>query len=301
MSLDRETRRRLAELTRKGVTATPAPTTEPPGPVAPPAQAQPAPPAPPPVLRVGLTEVRHGPLEELLPGVVRLVEEGEYYELRTPVAAYGDWANAAVERWRAAARRGQLTLPGNIPGEAAVFMDTETTGLNNEPLFLVGLLTLDAGEPQIVQLLARHYADEPAVLGEAARRLTAAGLIVTYNGTTFDLPYIMNRLRYHRRPPGHFEPHLDLLPVARQILGRSLGNCRLQTLEYHLCGRERVADIPGGEIPQAYHDFVADGDAAALTQIVTHNSFDLITLAELGGHLARPAGATRPRRKEDRV
>lgn len=284
MQFDKQTRQRLAALTRQGMQARPA--TEPsPAPAAErivtPAQAP---------LQVGLTEERHGPLEALLPGAVQTVAEGEYYELRTPVAAYGDWAAAAVRHWLEAQRHGGLEgllpAPGNLPPEGFVFMDTETTGLGNEPLFLVGLLLLEEDEPTVVQLLARHYGEEPAVLAEATRRLQAAGLIVTYNGATFDLPYVRNRLRYHRLPAPRFACHLDLLPVARRKLGRSLGNCKLQTLERHLCGRERVGDIPGAEIPQAYHDFVAEGDAVLLRHIITHNSLDMITLAELQARLA---------------
>jgi hypothetical protein len=232
-------------------------------------------------------------LADLLPGLARGVSEGEYYELRTPVAAYGDWAVAAIDRWLGAMRAGHLAghnaAAAKALPEGVVFMDTETTGLNNEPLFLVGLLSLDEGEPVLTQLLARHYGEEPAVLAEAARRLHAADLLVTYNGASFDVPYVRNRLRYHRLSAPRFAPHLDLLPVARRRLGRSLGNCRLQTLERHLCGRERVGDIAGADIPQAYHDFVADGDAGRLRQIVNHNSLDLLTLAELTAHLSAPA------------
>lgn len=240
-----------------------------------------------------------------MPGEIRVVAEGEYYELRTPVAAYGEWAAAAVARWLEAARRGDwgppLLDPQSADPTATVFMDTETTGLGNEPLFLVGLLALEHGQAVVTQLLARDYGEEPAVLAEAARRMVASGLLVTYNGAQFDVPYVQNRLRYHRLSAPAFDPHLDLLPVARRRLGRTLGNCKLQTLELHLCGRERVADIPGAEIPQAYHDFVADGDACRLRQIVMHNSLDLITLAELAAHLGPgetgPAPRTKGRRR----
>jgi uncharacterized protein YprB with RNaseH-like and TPR domain len=290
MLLDRGTRKKLAELARQtgqdqsGAVTPPAEGTanDIPGRAA----------AAPRARRVGDLDELHGPLADLLPGLAHSVREGEYYELRTPVSAHGDWAVAAIERWLGAMRAGHLAThaaAAKALPEGVVFMDTETTGLNNEPLFLVGLLSLDEGEPVLTQLLARHYGEEPAVLAEAARRLHAADLLVTYNGASFDVPYVRNRLRYHRLSAPRFAPHLDLLPVARRRLGRSLGNCRLQTLELHLCGRQRVGDIAGADIPQAYHDFVADGDAARLRHIVNHNSLDLLTLAELAAHLSEPA------------
>lgn len=286
--LDRETRRQLSELARRGRQAagealhpsTVLHRSDPDS--APPASVVGA-------CHVGAADLVHGPLHQLLPGEVRSVPEGEYYELRTPVSHCGDWAAAAVGRWLQAARRGEWVLPGAARGSVdpgtVLFMDTETTGLGNEPLFLVGLLSVEQGLPMLTQLLARDYAEEAAVLAEAARRMASSGLLVTYNGAQFDLPYVRNRLRYHRLRAPRFEPHLDLLRMARSRLRRTLGDCRLQTLERHLCGRERVADIPGAEIPQAYHDFVADGDACRLRQIVMHNSLDLITLAELAAHL----------------
>ncbi|MGE5531189.1 MAG: ribonuclease H-like domain-containing protein, partial [Bacteroidota bacterium] len=127
---------------------------------------------------------------------------------------------------------------------------------------------------------------EPAVLAESRRLLVQADLVVSYNGITFDVPYLRNRLRFHKLGKLELPTHLDLLPVARAKLGRSLGNCKLQTLEQHLCRRERCNDIPGAQIPQAYHDFVADGDAGRICRIIEHNAFDVITLAELTAHLA---------------
>jgi len=234
---------------------------------------------------VGDPEERHGPLQELLPGLVQEREEGQLYELSLPVAALGDWAAEAVAVWEQAARDGRLPAGGNEPPERVVFFDTETTALSNAPLFLVGALTPGPDGPIIRQLLARDYAEEAAVLAEARRVLHDADLAVSYNGNSFDVPYLRDRLRYHRLGSFYLRHHLDLLPVARRKLGRSLGDCKLQTLELHLCGRRRGHDIAGEHIPQAYHDFVADGDAWQLRRIIEHNAYDIVTLAELTARL----------------
>ncbi|MBU0606883.1 MAG: ribonuclease H-like domain-containing protein [Armatimonadetes bacterium] len=269
MDLDAATRRRLSALGRQG---------------APPPPSEPAPPRARTVRIVGDPGELHGALEELLPGTPRAVDEGELYELILPVATLGDWALDAVRVWEQAARAAHL--PGNVPPEQIVFFDTETTALSNAPLFLVGVLGLSDDGPVIRQLLARDYAEEPAVLAEARRLLHDAGRVVSYNGNGFDVPYLRDRLRYHRLGSIHLPGHLDLLPVARRKLGRSLGDCKLQTLELHLCGRQRGHDIAGAEIPQAYHDFVADGDAWQMRRIIEHNAYDVVTLAELAAHLA---------------
>jgi uncharacterized protein YprB with RNaseH-like and TPR domain len=60
-----------------------------------------------------------------------------------------------------------------------------------------------------------------------------------------------------------------------------LPDCRLQTLEVFLCNRRRTGDVPGSEIPAAYHRFVSTGDARLLRDILHHNFLDLFTMAEL--------------------
>ncbi|MFW6133469.1 MAG: ribonuclease H-like domain-containing protein [Planctomycetota bacterium] len=62
---------------------------------------------------------------------------------------------------------------------------------------------------------------------------------------------------------------------------RDVPNCRLQTLEAVLCGRHRRGDIPDAAIPEAYHDFVATGDARRMGDILHHNLLDLLTMAQL--------------------
>jgi uncharacterized protein YprB with RNaseH-like and TPR domain len=275
MLFDRETRRRLSDLGRGKVPADSESVAE----TQPPASSP-----PPPVRCVGRPERLSGPLEELLTGVAREVPEGEYYELLQPAQELEDWEREAIETFVQAAAGpalpGLLGKPLESP-QGLLCFDIETTGLNNEPLFLVGILVSGAEGVHVRQLLARHYAEEAAVLAEASRLLAAAPAIISYNGKGFDVPYIRNRLRYHKLPGLRVPHHLDLLLTARQRLGRSLGDCRLQTLERHLCGRERCHDISGADIPQAYHDFVALGDAGDLQRIIEHNRFDLITLAEL--------------------
>lgn len=284
MGFDKVTRQRLSDLDRASRT-----------PVGPLSASDASPPASTssnavPIRQVGGGHDRQGMLHDLLPGIVQSLDEGTYYELLVPVSDYGEWATEAVNRWQEAMQQG--SFPGRLMPDTLVkpheviFFDTETTGLNNEPLFLVGMLAQVEGQPFIRQMLARDYTEEPAVLASAHRLLADAGLLVSYNGTTFDLPYLHNRMRYHRLARMNAPNHLDLLQVARRKLGRSLGNCRLQTLELHLCRRRRHEDIPGAEIPQAYHDFVADGEASRICRIIEHNSYDVITLAELAAHLS---------------
>lgn len=163
-----------------------------------------------------------------------------------------------------------------------LFVDLETTGLGGTPLFLIGTMVCEGHDLIVRQYLARSYAEEPAVTALFLERAARKRLLVSYNGKSFDMPYVRTRAAANGLPYTLELPHFDLLHEARRIWKDSLPNCKLQTLEHHICGRPpRAGDIAGCEIPEAYHAFVRTGNAAQLAQILTHNLWDLITMAEI--------------------
>jgi uncharacterized protein YprB with RNaseH-like and TPR domain len=165
--------------------------------------------------------------------------------------------------------------------EDALFLDVETCGLANCPLFLVGTLSMQDGELRVAQFFARDYAEEPSLLIHLAEVMSGYRMLVTFNGRTFDLPYMRDRMVLHRIDHIFEQEHFDLLPHARRLWRGKLPDCRLQTLEEHLCGRRRYGDVPGHVIPELYHLFVRTGNAAPLEGVFHHNALDLITMAEL--------------------
>lgn len=174
------------------------------------------------------------------------------------------------------------SLCGSPPAaRGIVFLDIETTGLGNTPLFLIGLMV--AGDTGLVirQYLARDYGEEAAVTALFAEEIVDKSLLITFNGKSFDLPYIEARAAAHGVPLIADVAHLDLLHEARRAWRGRTPNHKLQTLERHICGRDRHDDIPGAEVPEAYHAFVRTGDARDLARIMEHNRLDLLTLADL--------------------
>jgi len=165
--------------------------------------------------------------------------------------------------------------------EQMLFMDIETTGLGSTPLFLIGVMTVEDDGFAIRQYLARDYTEEPAVIRSFVAEMKAKQMLVTFNGKSFDMPYIRTRAAYHRLGGSPEPAHFDLLHESRRIWRSELPNCRLQTLESRICGRSRHDDIEGADIPDAYHDFVRTGDASDIVLIAKHNVLDLLTMADL--------------------
>jgi len=162
-----------------------------------------------------------------------------------------------------------------------MFCDIETTGFAGSPLFLIGMMVWDGEGLEVRQYFARNYAEEAAVISFFAGAGSGRTVLVSFNGKSFDVPFIRERsvcagVRWEAA-----EKHLDLLHASRRIWKDKLPNCRLQTLESRICGRERFGDIPGDRISDAYHAFVGTGNAWQMVDVVRHNALDLITLADI--------------------
>jgi hypothetical protein len=177
---------------------------------------------------------------------------------------------------------GDAPVPGASFAGDTCFFDIETTGLSPSTyVFLCGMMYAREGRFHIEQAFARDYSEEAGMLRYVRETLGRFRLIVTYNGTTFDLPFIKARMAVARIDYDGPRGHVDLLPPARQRYKGVLPDCRLETIERHMRGVSREGDIPGSEIPDAYHEFVRTGDARKIVRILHHNRMDLLAMVGL--------------------
>jgi len=168
--------------------------------------------------------------------------------------------------------------------EGILFLDLETCGFSGTPLFLTGILFWSRGEMVVDQLLARSYAEEAAVVASTVTRIGARP-IVSFNGKSYDIPFLVERAGRHGiafvSPAGHF----DLLHASRRRWRRQLPNCRLATLEAAIRGGNRTGDVPGREVPERYHAFVRTGMGRLLLPVLRHNRQDLLAMAGIMARL----------------
>lgn len=251
-------------------------------------------------------------IEDLLPGRECEAAGGRYYLITRrpdaflPTGQGADPSNLLARYHHVVGGAGRTVGPDGLheslhplvrtdPAHLA-YLDIESCGLAGEPVFLVGLLVWTERGLVVRQFLARDYAEERPLLDGVWRAVAETQCLVTYNGKTFDMPTLGARrlaCGLFDRPP--MPAHVDLLAEARRRWKGALPNCRLQTVEQVIVARRRQGDIPGAEIPAAYHAFVRarqSGDPAGrrrglrrMQAILHHNALDLLTLAEMVVHI----------------
>ncbi len=186
------------------------------------------------------------------------------------------------------------------------FLDIESTGLGGGASIYAFMVGVGTFEPQnrnsgssgerlnfvVRQLFMRDPGEEPALLTALADLLQGCESLVTFNGRSFDAPFLRGRYRYVGRflpadvgTPTVLDddiPHLDLLHPARRLWRKRLGSCALTNLERRVLGYSRTeADVPGSLIPHLYAAYLHDGDGRMMQRVFYHNREDIISMAAL--------------------
>lgn len=96
-----------------------------------------------------------------------------------------------------------------------IILDIETTGLDSsiDSLVLLGIIEKNNNKAYIYQYFAQDDSEEYRLL-EIYKRKISDKKVITYNGDTFDIPFLNNRLIKHRDFP-LLPQSLDLLKLVR--------------------------------------------------------------------------------------
>ena len=176
-----------------------------------------------------------------------------------------------------------LGLSGLHDDSDFLFLDLETMGLfAGQPLVVAGLARLKPDNTIVVeQYVVRDFPDELALLVEVNQQVGAHEVMVTYNGKSFDLPFLTGRSAYYGiklKPPG---VHFDLLHFCRRAYRGELEGCSLRSIEQTILGINRETDLPGELVPEFYYEYLRTGNAGFLKPIVDHNRQDVESLVNV--------------------
>ncbi|MCX8035659.1 MAG: ribonuclease H-like domain-containing protein [Candidatus Sumerlaeia bacterium] len=198
-----------------------------------------------------------------------------------PFAGWG----ATVCQPRVMAKAARRPSLGRIRPHRIVVLDTETTGLLDEPEtvpFLVGLGFFEPEHFVVEQFFMEDFEAEPALMKSLARRMRTVGAILTYNGGSFDLPLLRRRFTLQRLSAAAWEKtHWDVLLTARRLWKGDIGSCSLTNVEREVLGFRRERDIPSDRIPQVYRDYLGGHRAGRLAAVFDHNAQDILSTAAI--------------------
>lgn len=161
------------------------------------------------------------------------------------------------------------------------YLDIETTF--SGAISVIGIYRPDAGA---IQLVGGGVNDL-----RLYESLDGVATLITFNGSSFDLPVIRKRLFADLK--AEFA-HRDLLYVCRK---RGLRG-GLKLVEQRLGIARATSGISGWDAPRLWHRFETYGDQSALATLLAYNYEDVVNLAVLeaildGDATCTPTGGTR--------
>ncbi|CCQ94370.1 hypothetical protein CULT_1840003 [[Clostridium] ultunense Esp] len=171
-------------------------------------------------------------------------------------------------------------------GKKLCFLDIETTGLNrkNNYIYLIGLIYFDGEKDNwcLKQFFANHINYEKILLERFNSFLNGFNLIITYNGQSFDLPFIKYRLSKYDIYNNIMD--IESFDIYRKIKTEGpyldLDNLKLKTIEESL-GIYRKDEYSGKDCINFYYQYINGGSDILKERILKHNYDDLYYLVDI--------------------
>lgn len=226
----------------------------------------------------------------------------EAYPMRTRIEnlpLFPDTIPEVVRSW--------ANLPETLyEPEDVLVLDLETTGLGRSGTlaFMIGLGYFEKGEFFVEQIFLPDPDAEEHSFERLQELVQSRSLLVTFNGKSFDVPVLEARLLYHQIWLDlRAMDHLDALHLARRLWKRKLPSCALETIEFYILGhiRDKELDIPGGEVPQTYFNFLTTGDAELIRRVFVHNHHDILHTAALFALICNSCAYPPPEGRDFRI
>ena len=162
--------------------------------------------------------------------------------------------------------------------ESCLFFDIETTGLSwkTSHLYLLGAVFYENEIWIHRQWFCQKPGEEKEVLLAFSELLSTRKLLLHYNGTTFDVPYLMHKYTFYQLPsPWEGTRQMDLYQLfspLKKLL--HLDHMRQKDLEQAI-GLFRKDRYSGGKLIEVYKKYLLSGDEDLLEMLRLHNKEDV--------------------------
>lgn len=170
--------------------------------------------------------------------------------------------------------------------------DIETTGLypKHDKIILIGFVHIMPlhNDGELVQFFAESPEEEKDILLEAIREISDSDMLITYNGRSFDVPFLDTRCKkYSIQSKNIF--NLDLYQLVRNYstLKNVIGSLSQKSMEgFMQIDHLRADEISGGESINLYNEYTDQESLSyksetLLNKILLHNKDDVMQLTRL--------------------
>ncbi len=188
-------------------------------------------------------------------------------------------------------------LPPEYRDMQAIYFDIETTGLSAQSsyVYLIGCAYEEEGTYFLTQWMTTEPAEEKELLRLFFEKVKDYDLLLHYNGTGFDLPFLEKKAKRHclSYPLSDLES-LDLYATARKLKAyMTTEDLKLKSMEQFF-GFTRTDTFSGGDLIEVYAQFLGlyrlneltnhskDQEVTALGHVLLlHNAEDIKNLPSL--------------------
>ncbi|MFC1985429.1 ribonuclease H-like domain-containing protein [Chloroflexota bacterium] len=158
-------------------------------------------------------------------------------------------------------------------------MDIETTGLSPQysEITVVGIYICNGDNTEFI-----HLVGEDVTIENILGALQGVGVIYTYNGKSFDLPFIHSRVGVNLAEI--FEHHDLMYDCWRNNLYGGF-----KSVERQLGIDRKLTEVDGYEAVRLWWRYVNDYDQDALSTLLEYNREDVVNLKTLKERLLQPS------------
>ncbi len=150
-------------------------------------------------------------------------------------------------------------LPPAYKDMRALYFDIETTGLSAQSsyVYLIGCAYEEEGTYYLTQWMCTEPAEEKELLRLFFTKAKEYDLLLHYNGTGFDLPFLEKKAKRHcLEYPLQYLESLDLYAIARKMKTYlPTENLKLKSMEQFF-SFPRTDTFSGGELIEVYAQFL---------------------------------------------